>query len=120
LVPCNVEKPLASRSVRPCDADVKREVEAQNPAALHTGSRVLTTLDFLARLAIIEAEKEIREAQDQDFARDRVERILGRALPSTLAPVARPTLPDEALEVDLLAPVGVHEADGGDGPGRRR
>jgi hypothetical protein len=105
LVPFNVEKPLASRCVRPCDAAQEREMEAKNPARLHTGSRVLITLDFLARLAVIEAEKEIREAQDQDFARDRVERISGRALPWTLAPVARPTLPDEALEVDLLAPV---------------
>jgi hypothetical protein len=105
LVPFKVEKPLASRYVRPCDADVEREMEAKNPARLHTGSRVPTTLDFLARLAIIEAEREIREAQDQDFARDRVGGILGRALPWTLAPVARPTLPDEALEVDLLAPV---------------
>jgi hypothetical protein len=34
-----------------------------------------------------------------------VERILGRALSWTLAPVARPTLPDEVFEVDLLAPV---------------
>jgi hypothetical protein len=94
-----------NRYVRPCDTDVEREIEAKNPARLHTGSRVLTTLDFLARLAHIEAEKEIREAQDQDFARDRVERILGRALPRTLAPVAQPTLPDEALEVDLLEPM---------------
>jgi hypothetical protein len=49
---------------------------------------VLITLDLLARLAIIEAQKEIREPQDQDFARDRVERILGRAPPWTHAPVA--------------------------------
>jgi hypothetical protein len=69
-------------------AEVEREMEAKNPARVHTGSRVPTTLDFLARLAIIEAEKEIREAQDQVFARDRVERILGRALPWTHAPVA--------------------------------
>jgi hypothetical protein len=100
-----VEKRLASRYVRPCDADVEREMEAKNPARLHTGSRVLTTLDFLARLAIIEAKKEIREAQDQDFARDGRERILGRALPWALAPVAQRALPGEALEVDLLAPV---------------
>jgi hypothetical protein len=43
--------------VRPCDAEVEREMETRNPARLHTGSRLLTTLDFLARLAIMEAEK---------------------------------------------------------------
>jgi hypothetical protein len=51
LVRFNVEKRLASRHVRTCDAEVEREMEAQNPARVHTGSRVLTTLDFLARLA---------------------------------------------------------------------
>jgi hypothetical protein len=46
-IPFNVENPLASRYVRPCDADVEREMEAENPARLHTGSGVLTNLDFL-------------------------------------------------------------------------
>jgi hypothetical protein len=83
-----VEKSLASYYVRPCDADVGREMESKNPAQLHTGSRVLTTLDFLASLAINEAEKTVHEAQNQDIARDREERILGRPLPDTLAPAA--------------------------------
>jgi hypothetical protein len=75
LVPCNVEKPLARRYVGPCDADVEREMEAKNPARLHTGSRMLTMLEFLARLAIIEAEKGIRE--DEDFAREWREFLVG-------------------------------------------
>jgi hypothetical protein len=76
LVPFNVEKSVASRYVRPCDADVEREMEAKNPARLHRGSSLQINLDLLARLAGLEAEKEIREAQNQDFARYRVGQFL--------------------------------------------
>jgi hypothetical protein len=52
LVPFNASKPLASQYVRDCEEDVERAEEAKHPGRLHTGSRVMTSAEFLARLSV--------------------------------------------------------------------
>jgi hypothetical protein len=62
LVPFNVGKPLASQYVRDCEEDVERAEEAKHPGRIHTGSRVLTSAEFLASLEV--AEDPIVEEED--------------------------------------------------------
>jgi hypothetical protein len=54
LVPFNAAKPPASQYVRDCEEGVERAEEAKHPGRIHTGSRVLTSADFLAFLTVDE------------------------------------------------------------------
>jgi hypothetical protein len=71
LVPFNAAKPLASQYVRNCEEDVERAEEAKHPGRIHTGSRVLTSADFLARLTVDEGRvmRQICKAQCQGAGR---------------------------------------------------
>ena len=95
LIPFNAEKPLASQYVRNCDADVERQEEAKTPLRIHTGSRVLTSPEFLERLAAFVAGQQRQTAALDDAAMVTAEH----------EPEPQPLAPGEDLEVDLLAPV---------------
>ena len=102
LIPYNVEKPLASRYVRPIDEDVERMEEAKSPHRLHTGSRVLTTPEFLQRLADFAASKERTEAMHRAEARERALELLDVQLPPVVIPVPVVVPTDPAGELGLL------------------
>jgi hypothetical protein len=52
MVPFEAAKPLAGQLVRDCEEDVERADEGERPRWIHTGSRVLTSADLLASLAV--------------------------------------------------------------------
>jgi hypothetical protein len=67
LVPFNANKPLASQYVRDCEEDVERAGEAKHPGRIHTGSRLLTSADFLASLEVAEDPVVEEEGVDVDL-----------------------------------------------------
>ena len=74
---------------------MERQEEAKTPLRIHTGSRVLTSPEFLERLAAFVAGQQRQTAALDDAAMVTAEH----------EPEPQPLAPGEDLEVDLLAPV---------------
>jgi hypothetical protein len=71
-----LEKALASQYFRDCETDVEREKEARKPHLLHTGSKVLTSPEFLKRLSEFVARQEARQRIRAEVWERLVEQIL--------------------------------------------
>ena len=108
LVPFRPEKALSSQYVRNCEADVEREEEAKRPHLLHTGSRVLTSPEFLELLTAFHARLDAHRRRAQAQAMETYEERLIEDLEAWAATGQPPTtearLVEDELDVDLLAP----------------
>jgi hypothetical protein len=102
LVPFDARNPLRSKYVRDCEQDVEREEELKRPQDLHTGSRVLTSPDFMAVLTRRLAPKEVAEAERHAL---RLERVMGPPEVVGVYDTEVQEMMQEEAEVDLLEPV---------------
>jgi hypothetical protein len=105
LVPFRAEKGLASQYVRDCATDVEREVEAKKPHLLHTGSKVLTSPEFLERLSEFVAHQgEVRQRIRTEVWERLAEQIFTGELATGPPAEPPPQFMEDVLEVDLLQP----------------